>query len=224
MRLDKFLSDSTPYSRKEIKLMVKKGEVLLNGSKPSSADVKINETLDEVLVKGEKVGYKKFIYLMMNKPSGYVSATEDKHYPTVIDLLPEEYKHFEPFCVGRLDIDTEGLLLLTNDGEWAHKMMSPKSEVYKKYYARLDAPMQETDKEVFSHGIAFREYTTKPAILEICDNPDEVYISICEGKFHQVKKMCEYVGKNVVYLKRLSIGDIVLDERLKLGEVKEIER
>jgi len=124
--------------------------------------------------------------------------------------------------VGRLDIDTEGLLILTNDGEYAHKMTSPKKEVYKRYFARLDKPAEDKDIEIFKNGIEFKEYTTKPAVLEITDNPYEVYVNICEGKFHQVKKMCAYVGKEVVYLKRVSIGDIVLDEELGLGEVKEI--
>lgn len=222
MRLDKYLSDATSYSRKDIKNLVKKGEISVNGEIAKSSDMKIDEKTAEVKISGEAVSYKKFIYLMMNKPDGYVSATEDKHYPVVIDLLPEEYLHFKPFCVGRLDIDTEGLLLLTNDGEWAHSMTSPKKEVYKKYFAILDKPMDAADIEVFKRGIEFKEYTTKPATLEITDNPCEVYISICEGKFHQVKKMCAYVGKNVIYLKRISIGDIVLDETLEKGEVKEL--
>ena len=222
MRLDKFLSECTPMSRKEIKAAVKAGKVTVNDAVAKASDMKIDEARDEVFFCGEKTEYKKFIYLMMNKPAGYVSANEDKHYPVVIDLLPEKYRHYNPFCVGRLDIDTEGLLLITNDGEYAHKMTSPKKEVYKKYFARLDKPAEEKDKEVFLKGIEFKEYITKPAFLEMTEKPDEVYISICEGKFHQVKKMCAYVGKEVIYLKRVSVGDILLDENLKLGEVKEI--
>ena len=222
MRLDKFLSECTPMSRKEIKSAVKAGKITVNGAFAKAADMKIDESSDEIIFSGERIEYKKFIYLMMNKPAGYVSANEDKHYPVVIDLLPEKYRHYNPFCVGRLDIDTEGLLLLTNDGEYAHKMTSPKKEVYKRYFARLDKPAEEKDIEIFKNGIEFKEYTTKPAVLEITENPDEVYVNICEGKFHQVKKMCAYVGKEVVYLKRVSIGDIILDENLGLGEVKEI--
>jgi len=222
MRLDKFLSECTPMSRKEIKSAVKAGKVTVNGVSVKSADMKIDENADEIVFSGDRIEYKKFIYLMMNKPAGYVSANEDKLYPVVIDLIPEKYRHFNPFCVGRLDIDTEGLLILTNDGEYAHKMTSPKKEVYKRYFARLDKPAEDKDIEIFKNGIEFKEYTTKPAVLEITDNPYEVYVNICEGKFHQVKKMCAYVGKEVVYLKRVSIGDIVLDEELGLGEVKEI--
>jgi len=222
MRLDRFLAESGLGTRSEVKKILRQGVVLVNGEVVKFADFAVDEARDKVLAFGNEVIYRKFIYLMLNKPQGYISATRDGKTPTVLELVPEEYQHFEPFPVGRLDIDTEGLLLLTNDGEWAHSMTSPKKEVYKKYFAILDKPMEEVDIEVFKQGIEFKEYTTKPATLEITDNPCEVYISICEGKFHQVKKMCAYVGKNVVYLKRISIGDIVLDETLEKGGVKEI--
>ncbi len=222
MRLDKLLSECTPLSRKEIKQLVKQGAVTVNGQTVKSADMKADETNDIITLSGERIEYKKYIYLMLNKPAGYVSATEDRHYPVVTELLPEKYRHYEPFCVGRLDIDTEGLLILTNDGEYAHKMTSPKKEVYKKYFAVLDKPAEEKDIEIFAGGIPLSDFTAKPAKLEICENPKEVYISICEGKFHQVKRMCGYVGKEVEYLKRISMGDIVLDESLKPGEVKEL--
>lgn len=222
MRLDKLLSECTPMSRKEIKLLVKQGAVAVNGVTAKSPDMKTDEKKDTITVSGEPVEYKKYIYLMMNKPKGYVSATEDKYYPVVTELLPEKYRHYAPFCAGRLDIDTEGLLILTNDGEYAHKMTSPKKEVYKKYFAVLDKPADISDIDVFAEGIALNDFTARPARLEICQNPHEVYISICEGKFHQVKRMCAYVGKEVMYLKRISIGDIVLDDTLKPGQVKEI--
>lgn len=222
MRLDKYLSECGIGSRKEMKGLVKGGAVTVDGVPVQKSDIHIDENTAAVTVNGKLITYRKYVYLMMNKPQGYVSATEDKRLPTVLDLIPEEYAHYQMFPVGRLDIDTEGLLILTNDGGYAHSMTSPKKEVYKTYFARLDKPMEEEDIAVFAGGIPLKDFTAKPARLEICDDPREVYISICEGKFHQVKRMCAYVGKDVLYLKRLSMGDLVLDETLAPGEVKEI--
>lgn len=222
MRLDKFISNCGAASRSEVKKLVKNGCVTVNGVPAKKADISVDENGDVICVNGTELNYRKYIYLMLNKPQGYISATEDKHYPVVVDLIPEEYSHFNAFPVGRLDIDTEGLLILTNDGQFDHNMTSPKKNVYKRYFARLDKPAEKKDIEIFAAGMEFKEFTAKSAKLEICENPKEVYIEIAEGKFHQVKRMCERVGKTVVYLKRVAIGSLVLDENLGLGEIREL--
>ncbi len=222
MRLDKFLSDSTDMSRKDIKQLIKKKAVTVNGGVITKPETQVGEN-DAVTVSGQTVSYRRFVYLILNKPAGYVSATEDKKYPVVTDLVPEEYRHFDVFPAGRLDIDTEGLLILTNDGEFVHDITSPKKNVYKRYFARVDKPAEDADISVFAGGMEFKDFTAKPAKLEICEDAHEAYVEIAEGKFHQVKRMFERVGKTVVYLKRVSIGGLALPEDLALGEVKEIE-
>ena len=223
MRLDKFLSESTPHSRKDIRTFVKRKVISVNGVCAKSADMKVDENKDIVCVNGKAVQYKKFIYLMLNKPQGYLSATEDDHDPVVVDLLPEDLKHFAPFPVGRLDKDTEGLLLLTNDGQFDHELMSPRKNLYKRYYAELDQPAVPEDIELFAAGMEFKEFTAKPARLEISpDDPRKVYVEIAEGKFHQVKRMCERAGKNVLFLKRVAIGALLLDPALECGKVREL--
>lgn len=223
MRLDKFLSDSTELTRKDIKQLVKKKCVTVNGKIELKPERKIS-CEDLVEINGEAVNYKKFVYLILNKPQGYVSATEDKKYPTVCELVPEEYRHFEVFPVGRLDIDTEGLLILTNDGEFAHSITSPKKNVYKRYFARLDKAVCEEDIKSFEAGMEFKDFTAKPAKLFICENPCEAYTEIAEGKFHQVKRMFERVGKTVVYLKRVAIGGLKLSEESVPGEITEVTK
>ena len=223
MRLDKYLSDATAYSRREIRALVNRKAITVNGLIAKVADMKVNEAADQVCVNGKVVVYRKFIYLMLNKPQGYLSATEDDRDPVVVDLLPEEYKHFAPFPVGRLDKDTEGLLLLTNDGQFDHELMSPRKNLYKRYYAELELPAEVADIEIFAAGMEFKEFTAKPARLEIVpDDPRKVYVEIAEGKYHQVKRMCERVGKKVLYLKRVAIGNLQLDETLECGKVREL--
>ena len=223
IRLDKFLSDASPYSRRDVRGLVKRGAVAVNGIPAKTPDMKVNELQDVICVNGEHIIYRKFIYLMLNKPRGYLSATEDDRDPVVTDLVPEELKHFAPFPVGRLDKDTEGLLLLTNDGQFDHELMSPRKNLYKRYYAELDLPALEEDIAAFSAGMEFKEFTAKPARLEIDPgDPRKVYIEIAEGKFHQVKRMCERVGKNVLFLKRVAIGELKLDETLECGRIREL--
>ena len=223
MRLDKFLSVATPHSRKDVKLLVKRKAVTVNGVAAKIPDMKIDETKDLVTVDGETIRFRQFVYLMLNKPQGYLSDTEDDRCPVVVDLVPEELKHFAPFPVGRLDKDTEGLLLLTNDGQFDHALMSPKKNLYKRYYAELDAPAAQEDIGTFAAGMVFKDFTAKPARLEIDpDDPRKVCIEIAEGKFHQVKRMCEQVGKNVLFLKRVAIGELKLDENLPCGQVREL--
>ena len=223
IRLDKFLSEASPYSRRDVRGLVKRGAVSVNGVPAKAPDMKVNENQDVICVNGEHVIYRKFIYLMMNKPQGYLSATEDDRDPVVIDLLPEEYRHFSPFPVGRLDKDTEGLLLLTNDGQFDHELMSPRKNLFKRYYAELDKPAVEEDITCFASGMEFKEFTAKPARLEIDpDDPRKVFVEIAEGKYHQVKRMCERVGKTVIFLKRVAIGPLQLDETLAAGQVREL--
>lgn len=223
IRLDKYLSEATAYSRKDVRVLVKRGVITVNGTAAKTPDMKLDENTAEVIVDGEKILYRKFIYLMLNKPQGYLSATEDDHDPVVTDLLPEEYKHFHPFPVGRLDKDTEGLLLLTNDGQFDHELTSPRKNLYKRYYAELDAPAVPEDIEAFRAGMEFKEFTAKSAVLEI-DPADakKVFVEIAEGKFHQVKRMCERVGKNVLFLKRVAIGALQLDPALETGQIREL--
>lgn len=223
MRLDKFLSESTPLSRKDIKQLIKKKVIAVNDEIALRPEMQVDKN-DKVTVNGEPVVYTKYVYLMLNKPQGYISATEDKHYPVVTELIPERYSHFDVFPVGRLDIDTEGLLLLTNDGAFDHDVTSPKKNVYKRYFARLDKKLDSTDIDAFAKGMVFKEFTAKPAKMEICENENEAYVEIAEGKFHQVKRMFERVGKTVIYLKRVSIGSLELPDDLKLGDFAEMDK
>ena len=221
MRIDKYIANCGYASRRDVKKLIKQGIVTVNGEACKKAEAQVGEN-SVVCVNGEQLVYREFVYLMLNKPQDYVSAVFDKKYPVVTDLVDEEYAHFEVFPVGRLDIDTEGFLILTNDGQFAHEMTSPKKNVYKRYFARVDKPMEESDIEEFAKGMEFKDFTAKSARLEITDNPCEVYIEIAEGKFHQVKRMCERVGKTVTYLKRVAIGGVMLDESLPLGGVREL--
>lgn len=223
MRIDKYIAGCGYASRKDVKKLIKQGLVFIDGEVCKKPEEQTDE--DSIVeVDGERLIYREFVYLMLNKPQGCVSAVYDKKYPVVTEFVPEEYAHFEVYPVGRLDIDTEGLLILTNDGQFAHEMTSPKKDVYKRYFAVLDKPMEEKDVEIFAGGMEFKEFTAKSAKLEITENPNEVYIEIAEGKFHQVKRMCERVGKTVTYLKRVAIGNLKLDKSLEKGEVRELTK
>ncbi len=224
-RIDKILSNLGYGSRSEIKKYCKQGSVVVNGSEVSNPGTQVDTENDEILFNGEEVIYREYIYLMMNKPDGYVSATTDKYDPTVLDLIDLSYLAFEPFPVGRLDKDTEGLLVLTNDGKLSHRVLSPKKHVPKTYYAKIDGIVTEKDVEAFLEGVVLDDgYKTMPSQLNILksDDESEIELTIHEGKFHQVKRMFESVGKKVVYLKRLSMGNLKLDESLELGEYREL--
>ncbi|UOY94346.1 rRNA pseudouridine synthase [Ectobacillus sp. JY-23] len=225
MRIDKLLANMGFGSRKEVKKLLKEGAVKIDGMPVKDAKFHVNVTKDEVTVYGEVVEYKEFIYLMMNKPQGVISATEDNMHETVIDLLEEEDLVFEPFPVGRLDKDTEGFLLLTNDGQLAHQLLSPKKHVPKKYFAKVEGQVTEEDIEAFQKGVILDDgYETKPGVLTILHSGplSEIELVITEGKFHQVKRMFEAVGKKVVYLKRTEMGPLKLDEELELGQYREL--
>lgn len=196
---------------------------MVNGKKEKSAKLQINEETDEICFDGQKLEYEEFVYYMMNKPQGVISATEDSQHKTVLDLLDDLARSKEVFPVGRLDIDTHGLLLLTNDGKLAHALLSPKRHVDKTYLAQVDGIMTDEDIETFAQGIPLKDFTCQPAKLELVSvdaekNQSLVRVTIAEGKFHQVKRMVAYCGKEVVDLQRLTMGTLTLDENLKRGE------
>lgn len=221
MRLDKYLSEMGAGTRSELKKVVRAGRVTVNGVKARDASMHVEEG-DEIFMDGERVAYEQFVYYLMNKPAGVISATEDTRDRTVLDLL-EGQQRKGLFPVGRLDRDTEGLLLITNNGELAHRLLSPKNHVDKVYFARLDAPVGETERRLFAEGLRVDEtFTAMPAGLEILDPGNEVKVTIREGKFHQIKRMFEAVGREVLYLKRLSMGPLALDGSLPPGAYRRL--
>jgi 16S rRNA pseudouridine516 synthase len=223
MRLDKYLCETGFGTRSQVKDLLKKGQVMVNGEVVKKPELKINETTDQILCQGKKASYQKNIYLMLHKPAGVVSATEDNREKTVLDLVrPEDWKN-GLFPVGRLDKDTEGLLLLTDDGELAHRLLSPKKHVDKTYYAKIDGQVTEEHVKQFREGLDIGdEKKTLPAVLTILlSGPvSEIEVTIHEGRFHQIKRMFEAVGCKVTYLKRLSMGSLVLDETLPPEEYR----
>ena len=224
MRLDRFLSNLKYGTRTEIKKALKHKQVYVNNVLITDARYKIDPSIEKVVFNGEEVYYKETILIMMNKPSGYLSANKDGKEKTVLDLINEPYSRFDLSIAGRLDKDTEGLLLLTNSGKLLHNIISPNKEVYKKYFVRVERPfidpkVLESDYEILDgRNIPF--VPAAPIVEKINDN--EFYLSIKEGKFHQVKRMVEHFDHIVIYLKRVQIGQILLDKTLKLGEYKEI--
>ena len=209
--------------------MLKAGRVTVNGKKEKSAKLQIDEGTDEILFDGEKLDYEEFVYYMMNKPQGVISATEDPKHRTVLDLLDDLARSKEVFPVGRLDIDTHGLLLLTNDGKLAHALLSPKRHVDKTYLAQVEGIMTQEDVETFAEGIPLKDFTCQPTKLELVSVDTEkeeslVRVTIAEGKFHQVKRMVAYCGKKVVDLQRLTMGTLTLDEDLKRGEWRRLSK
>lgn len=225
MRLDKFLSECGICSRSESKIFIKKGMITVNGKKAAKGEEKIDPDNDEIMFKGQKITYSKFEYYMLNKPAGVVSATEDKNDKTVIDLVPKPHAK-DIFPVGRLDKDTEGLLIITNDGETAHRLLSPKKHVDKTYFVRTSGGEIGTEEvEKLENGVDIgEEKLTLPAEIEMLKNGEisESLLTIREGKFHQVKRMFKAVGREVIYLKRISMGNIKLDESLEKGECRKL--
>lgn len=226
-RLDKIIANLGYGTRKEVKQMAKKGMIEVDGEIVKDSSLNIDPEKSVIKINGEEIFYRKYIYLLMNKPAGVISATYDNRDETVIDLLEPDHQVFEPFPVGRLDKDTVGLLFLTNDGELNHRLISPKHHVDKVYFAKIDKEVNEDDIEKFKNGITLDDgYKCKEAKLEILnildDGTSEVNITIQEGKFHQVKRMFEAVGKSVIYLQRISFGGIELDLDLEEGEYREL--
>ncbi len=220
-RLDKLIASTGKYSRREVKLLIKEGRVLVDGVPSGSAGDKVDPEVSAVEVDGVDIGYREFTYIMLHKPAGVLTATEDKRQKTVLDLLSAELRRRELSPVGRLDKDTEGLLLLTNDGELNHRLLSPKSHVDKVYYAELDAPLGEADVQAFADGITLADGTKcMSAGLTLLGDGKKALITLREGKFHQVKRMTASRGAAVLYLKRLSMGALRLDESLERGEYR----
>ncbi|MCI6432791.1 MAG: pseudouridine synthase [Oliverpabstia sp.] len=224
LRLDKYLADAGVGTRSQVKQMIRKGQIAINGEPVKKPDQKVDGEKDKIEVMGKEIRYQKYRYLLLHKPSGYVSATEDKKEQTVLSLLPEKLRK-DLFPVGRLDKDTEGLLLLTNDGALAHRLLSPKKHVNKTYYARVQGRVTDEDQAAFLQGVDIGdEKDTLPAQLEILEAAEEsrILLTIQEGRFHQVKRMFEARGKKVVYLKRISMGPLALEEGLKPGDYREL--
>ena len=216
-RLDKLLAGTGKWSRREVKALVRQGLVRVDGRLAASAEDKLDPAAAVVTVAGETISLCRFTYVMLHKPAGVLTATEDRKQPTVLDLLPPELRRIGLAPVGRLDKDTEGLLLLTNDGELAHRLLSPKYHVEKRYLARVDGELSAADAEVFARGMTLGDgLECLPAGLEVL--PDRVCIvTLREGKFHQVKRMLAARGAPVLYLKRLSMGPLTLDDSLAAG-------
>ncbi len=221
MRLDKYLTECGIGSRKEVKKIIDSGAVSVNEKIVSSPKENVNEEKDIVRYKEEIIKYKKFRYYILNKISGYITAVDDPKEKTVMDILPDWVIKKDLAPVGRLDKDTEGLLLLTNDGQLNHRLLSPKSHVDKTYYAELEKDISEDDLEKLRKGVDIGGYITMPAEAKKIEEK-KIHLTIKEGKFHQVKKMLEAVNNKVVYLKRISFGKLELKE-MELGEVKEVE-
>lgn len=231
-RLDKILASQNIGSRKEVGLMIRKGRVTVNGAVVVRPEHKADEEQDAIAVEGRELAVSRFIYLVMNKPKGVLSASRDTRAKTVVDLVPQEWQRRGLFPAGRLDKDTEGLLILTNDGDYAHKMLSPKKKVEKIYDAVLDFPIDSQDILAFSVGVKMKDFEALPAKLsvlppELADEKitplqRQVRVCIYEGKFHQVKRMFMARGKTVLALRRVQIGSLKLDPNLSPGEIRQM--
>lgn len=225
MRLDKFLADLQIGTRSQVKEFIKKGFVTVNGEMIKKSDFKVNESVDSVTCKGVLLSYQKYRYFLLHKPAGVITATKDNHDKTVMELLPKELSS-DFFPVGRLDKDTEGFLLITNDGELSHRLLSPKKHVAKTYYVECNGILNEEKVRQLEQGIDIGDdKLTLPAVVEVLQTKEDSYrihLTITEGRFHQVKRMIQAVGGEVTYLKRLSMGGLKLDETLEKGSYREL--
>ncbi|MBE6529681.1 MAG: rRNA pseudouridine synthase [Ruminococcaceae bacterium] len=221
MRLDKMLSECGVASRSEVARACRKGLVLVNGAPAARPDLQVDETTAAVVYCGALVRYRKFVYLLLNKPSGYISATEDGSDPVVTDLLPPEYRRMGVFPCGRLDKYTVGLMLLTNDGDLSHRLLAPKNHVAKSYRFTCEKPLSNDEKTALEAGVDIGGYFTKPCQIELTA-PCEGTITITEGKYHQIKRMLEAVDNKITFLERVTFGGIALPPDLKRGEWREL--
>ena len=221
-RLDKIIASTGRWSRREAKGLIREGRVLVDGRVAASAEEKADPEAASITVDGEGLGYRRFTYLLLNKPAGLLSATEDSRQATVLDLLPQELQRIGLSPVGRLDKDTEGLLLLTNDGAMAHALLSPKRHVDKVYYARLSAPVDAGDAAAFAEGIQLGDFRCLPAQLTATEDPAQVFVTLHEGKFHQIKRMFLSRGKTVLYLRRVAMGPLHLEAALDIGKYRHL--
>lgn len=222
-RLDKFLSDNTNFTRSELKRLIRSGKASVNGKIIKSPEYKIDTADDNVSLCSNDILSRKFVYILMNKPAGIISASNDKSRKTVVDIVPDEFKHYQLFPVGRLDKDTTGLLLITNNGEYAHKVISPKNLIEKSYIAEVDNPIPNDISDKFEKGIVLVDGTVcKPAVAKIISE-NTVKIIITEGKYHQIKRMLGTLGLGVNKLHRERIGELTLPENLLTGQSIEID-
>lgn len=220
MRLDKFLCENGCGTRSQVKQLIRQGRVFVDGNCCKTADTKIDENQSVVTLDGQQIAYTRLVYYMFHKPADCVSATKDKHDKTVLDYIRQEDRRADLFPVGRLDKDTEGLLLITNDGALAHRLLSPKKHVPKTYFVKIKEPLSTENRKALEEGVDIgEEKPTLPAKVKIL-NETEILLTIFEGKFHQIKRMLCAVGNEVLYLKRISMGSLQLDENLKAGEYR----
>lgn len=219
MRVDKFLSNMGIASRTESSKAARQGGILVNGVAVKKADVHIDPDKDEIIFCGRKIEYRKHTYILMNKPDGVVSATEDGRDKTVIDLLPEELQKLNLFPCGRLDKHTLGLVMLTDDGDLAHRLLSPKHHVKKKYFFESKFPLTDDEIKYLEAGATLEDgYVTKPSVIELGADGKSGYITLVEGKYHQIKRMLEAVNNKITYLERVTFGPLSLDENLERGQ------
>ena len=223
-RIDKIIASQGKYSRSEVKKLIKGGRITLNGRVLKSSDEKADPDSCVIAIDGKPLGYKKHIYIMLNKPQGVVSATDDRDHKTVIDLVPKELKRAGLFPAGRLDGDTVGFVLITDDGDFAHRILSPKNHIMKTYHATLQRPVTQADIDAFRNGIELKDGTLclEAQVKPLDSDEPMAEIKICEGKYHQVKRMFAALGNKVVYLKRVKMGELCLDESLEEGQCREI--
>ena len=219
-RLDKIVAATGKWSRKEVKALIKEGRIWVNGNAAVSGEQKVEPNSACITVDGEEIAYQKYTYLMLHKPAGVLSATEDRRQKTVLDLLPSHLQRRGLFPVGRLDRDTEGLLLLTNDGALAHRLLSPKKHVDKVYFAQLDGAIGPEDVRAFAEGIQLGDVLCMPALLQLGEEENTAFVTLHEGKFHQIKRMFSSRGRTVLYLKRLTMGPLTLDPDLPKGKYR----
>lgn len=222
-RIDKVIGTQTTYSRKEVKELVRKKRVIVNDEIITKSDIKINPEVDIVKIDNQEIQIKKYVYLILNKPKGYISATEDKSMATVLDLVPKEYLHRNLFPAGRLDKDTTGLMIITDDGTFAHNILSPSKHVSKKYNVTIDIPITEEMVLRFKNGIMLNDGECKSAILKITGTHTGI-VTLTEGRYHQIKRMFGCFGAKVIELQRISMGNLNLPNDLEIGKCRELTK
>lgn len=222
-RIDKVLANQTGYSRKEIKELIRKKRVMLNNEIVTKSDIKINPDIDKIKIDNKEIQVQKYVYLILNKPKGYISATEDRDTPTVLDLVPEEYMHRNLFPAGRLDKDTTGLMIITDDGVFAHNILSPSKHVTKIYNVRVDIPITKEMITGFKEGIKLNDVECKPSKLEKTSTYTGI-VTLTEGRYHQIKRMFGCFGAKVTELQRIKMGNLKLPDNLLLGEIRELTK
>ena len=222
-RLDKVISSQTEYSRGDVKKLLKLGVITVNGEVVNKPNIYVDVNNDIIYVDDMKIDYKKYVYLVLNKPKGYISATSDGNYPVVVELVPYEYQTRNIFPCGRLDKDTTGLMILSDDGDFSHNLLSPKKHVSKKYLVEVDKDLNDSMIDDFKEGIKLKDFECKSSLLEIIDKRHS-YVTLTEGKYHQIKRMFKSYGIEVINLKRISMGSLELPKDLEEGECRELTK